>query len=224
MSRACDVPADEGEVEQFLGRLDLAHLAPKFREEEVDMRDLRLMTQEDFEKMGVKVGPRVRICDALQRLRKDEKAACSVAVAFRTASSVPVTAQVLPMPTTAPAMPVSVASALAATPLVLTAAAAVLPTPPAAAGSSKTFKSRLQEEVAKRIRPGNADGLPQYATAKNGPDHDPVFEATCSVIVGGVIIRTVGTGKSKKGAEDDAARRALDELGAYTNPIELHFG
>ena len=104
------------------------------------------------------------------------------------------------------------------------AAAAVLPTPPAAAGSSKTFKSRLQEEVAKRIRPGNADGLPQYATAKNGPDHDPVFEATCSVIVGGVIIRTVGTGKSKKGAEDDAARRALDELGAYTNPIELHFG
>ena len=199
-------------VEQFLGRLDLAHLAPKFREEEVDMRDLRLMTQEDFEKMGVKVGPRVRICDALQRLREDEKAACSVAVAFGTASSIPVTAQVLPMPTTAPAMPVSVASAPAATPLVLTAAAAVLPTPPAAAGSSKTFKSRLQEEVAKRIRPGNADGLPQYATAKNGPDHDPIFEATCSVIVGGVIIRTVGTGKSKKGAEDDAARRALDEL------------
>jgi len=108
---------------------------------------------------------------------------------------------------------------------VLTAAAAVLPTPPAAAGSSKTFKSRLQEEVAKRIRPGNADGLPQYAPPKQeGPAHDPVFQVTCSVSFGSVFIRTVGTGKSKKGAEDDAARRALDELGAYTNPIELHFG
>jgi hypothetical protein len=130
MSRAYDVPADDVEVEQFLGRLDLAHLAPKFREEEVDMRDLRLMTQEDFEKMGVKVGPRVRICDALQRLRKDEKAACSVAVA----------AQVLPVPTT---------FALLAAPAP-NAASAVAPAAPTAARpnvSLRAYQSRIVDEV-----------------------------------------------------------------------------
>ena len=126
MSRACNVPADEDEVEQFLGRLDLAHLAQKFREEEIDMAALRLMTKEDFEEVGVKVGPRLKICAALQHLREDEQA---VAVA----------AQVLPEPTT---------FALLAAP----AASAVAPAAPTAARpnvSLRAYQSRIVDEVTR---------------------------------------------------------------------------
>ncbi len=60
------------EVRQLLDRLGLLDLLPKFREEQIDMAALRLMTNEDFETMGVKIGPRVKICDALRRLRPNE--------------------------------------------------------------------------------------------------------------------------------------------------------
>ena len=60
-------PPDE--VRQLLDRLGLLDLLPKFRDEQIDMVALRLMTNEDFERMGVKIGPRVKICDALRRLR-----------------------------------------------------------------------------------------------------------------------------------------------------------
>jgi hypothetical protein len=60
-------PLDE--VRQLLDRLGLLDLLPKFRDEQIDMVALRLMTNEDFQRMGVKIGPRVKICDALRRLR-----------------------------------------------------------------------------------------------------------------------------------------------------------
>ncbi len=63
-------PLDE--IQQLLDRLGLLDLLPKFREEQIDMVALRLMTNEDLETMGVKTGPRVKICDALRCLRPNK--------------------------------------------------------------------------------------------------------------------------------------------------------
>jgi ribonuclease III len=66
------------------------------------------------------------------------------------------------------------------------------------------YKSRLQEAVQSTIRE-----IPQYHVIdESGPDHDKVF--TVSMSVG--TIQTRGTGKSKKSAEQDAARNGLELL------------
>ncbi len=65
-------------------------------------------------------------------------------------------------------------------------------------------KSRLQE---KAVRDGH--GTPRYAVAGSGPDHDRAYVA--EVFVGGEL-RGMGTGRSKKDAEQDAARNAWDLL------------
>lgn len=68
------------------------------------------------------------------------------------------------------------------------------------------FKSRLQEQIQARYAVS-----PQYAvTSVTGPDHDRRFEV--SISVAGKVVAT-GTGTSKKSAEQDAARVALEELG-----------
>ena len=74
--------------------------------------------------------------------------------------------------------------------------------PTAAIGQD--YKSRLQEAVQSTIRE-----IPQYRIIdESGPDHDKVF--TVSMSVG--KIETQGTGKSKKSAEQDAARCGLELL------------
>ncbi|HEY5245263.1 MAG TPA: ribonuclease III [Acidimicrobiales bacterium] len=65
-------------------------------------------------------------------------------------------------------------------------------------------KSRLQELA---VRQG--DGVPRYAIAGSGPDHDRHYVA--EVLVGGVV-RGTGEGSSKKDAEQEAARNAWQEL------------
>jgi len=65
-------------------------------------------------------------------------------------------------------------------------------------------KSRLQE-LAVRV----GEGPPQYQVVGTGPDHDRTYAAR--VTVGGVVVGT-GRGPSKKEAEQDAARRAWQEL------------
>ena len=63
------------------------------------------------------------------------------------------------------------------------------------------FKSQLQELV--QARPGT---MPSYAvTREEGPDHDKTFWVQLCVN----DIKTQGIGKSKKAAEQDAARQAL---------------
>jgi ribonuclease III len=63
------------------------------------------------------------------------------------------------------------------------------------------FKSQLQELV--QARPGT---MPSYAvTREEGPDHDKTFWVQLRVM----DIETRGMGKSKKAAEQDAARQAL---------------
>jgi len=66
-------------------------------------------------------------------------------------------------------------------------------------------KSFLQSHVQK------AHGIsPNYQVVKeSGPDHDKRFQA--SVLIGGVV-KGVGWGKSKKEAEQEAAKNALEEM------------
>ena len=72
----------------------------------------------------------------------------------------------------------------------------------AQAPGKRDFKTRLQERLASR-------GMrPDYAVVDTGPDHAKVFSA--SVSVDGVVLG-MGTGKSKKEAEQDAARQAMGD-------------
>ena len=75
----------------------------------------------------------------------------------------------------------------------------------AGAEAPADWKSKLQEWLQARGRP-----LPAYRlTAEDGPDHRKTF--TVEVSVGGDAIAR-GTGRSKKEAEQKAARRALADL------------
>jgi ribonuclease-3 len=66
------------------------------------------------------------------------------------------------------------------------------------------FKSTLQERLARR-----GDVVAYDVVAEIGPPHDRVFE-----VVASVAERTIGsgTGRSKKQAEQEAARAALDTM------------
>jgi len=65
-------------------------------------------------------------------------------------------------------------------------------------------KSRLQE---KAVRDG--EGTPRYVVVGSGPDHDRAYVA--EVYLGGTCWGT-GEGRSKKDAEQEAARAAWEEL------------
>lgn len=67
----------------------------------------------------------------------------------------------------------------------------------------KDYKTRLQELTAR------GGGRPEYRVVGSGPDHDRRFRA--EVTVGGTV-RGSGEGRSKKEAEQAAAREALDAL------------
>jgi len=70
--------------------------------------------------------------------------------------------------------------------------------------ATQDFKSQLQELVQV-----NQQQMPEYAVvAENGPDHDKTFRVRLIVL----DLITEGRGKSKKQAEQDAAKNALDIL------------
>ncbi|XP_057778870.1 double-stranded RNA-binding protein 1-like [Salvia miltiorrhiza] len=69
------------------------------------------------------------------------------------------------------------------------------------------YKSKLQELCQRR-----SWELPEYATAKDGPDHMPRFSAT--VTVHGQVFETPAHCKSSKEAQNTAARVAFDSLTA----------
>jgi ribonuclease-3 len=68
------------------------------------------------------------------------------------------------------------------------------------------FKTQLQELAARRF-----DELPRYRLREEGPDHAKTFHAVVEV---GGIRRGVGQGRSKKQAEQDAAKQAWRNLTA----------
>jgi ribonuclease III len=65
-------------------------------------------------------------------------------------------------------------------------------------------KSRLQEMAVR-----NGEGTPRYVIEGSGPDHDRSYEA--EVLIGGTS-RGFGVGRSKKDAEQEAARNAWEGL------------
>jgi len=72
------------------------------------------------------------------------------------------------------------------------------------------FKSLLQ--ISSQQSHG---GSPQYRVLnESGPDHDKWFQA--SVAIGGEV-KGLGWGKSKKEAEQDAAKNALEEINKISN-------
>ncbi len=82
----------------------------------------------------------------------------------------------------------------------------------AAAGpGGHDFKTRLQELAARRF-----DQLPTYEVASEGPDHAKRF--TARVWVGGAC-HGVGEGRSKKQAEQAAARMAWRSLSEPDDPL-----
>jgi ribonuclease III len=75
------------------------------------------------------------------------------------------------------------------------------------------YKTALQEICQTRFK-----DIPKYALiGELGPDHDKVFEVSLSVAG---AITTTGTGKSKKDAEQQAARKALEALQKNEAEIE----
>jgi ribonuclease-3 len=68
------------------------------------------------------------------------------------------------------------------------------------------YKTRLQELAARRF-----EQLPRYEVLDDGPDHAKRFYASVSV---GGSVRGRGEGRSKKQAEQGAARRAWEALNA----------
>jgi len=71
--------------------------------------------------------------------------------------------------------------------------------------ATEDFKSRLQELVQVRFKT-----IPDYTVVtESGPDHDKTFAVRLRV---GTVLTSNGVGKSKKAAEQAAAREALQEL------------
>jgi len=67
------------------------------------------------------------------------------------------------------------------------------------------YKSRLQETSQSRFKV-----VPRYRITNTiGPDHNKTFEIEASIED---IVSTTGTGRNKKEAEQDAARKALEKL------------
>lgn len=72
-------------------------------------------------------------------------------------------------------------------------------------GFERDFKTRLQEVVQGRFRT-----IPRYRLVREiGPDHSKTFEI--HLYIGGEHV-SAGRGASKKAAEQDAARQALEKL------------
>ena len=68
----------------------------------------------------------------------------------------------------------------------------------------RDFKTILQELASQTLR-----AIPEYRVAERGPDHEKEFTAT--VFLGGESLG-VGVGRSKKEAEQRAAREAFDHI------------
>ena len=67
------------------------------------------------------------------------------------------------------------------------------------------YKTALQEQVQQKKN----QTLSYTLTGESGPDHDKRF--TVEVLLNGIVVGS-GTGKSKKRAEQDAAKNALENL------------
>ncbi|KAL6507820.1 HLA class II histocompatibility antigen, DR beta 4 chain [Orobanche gracilis] len=77
------------------------------------------------------------------------------------------------------------------------------------------YKSKLQELCQRR-----SWELPEYTTAKDGPNHMPRF--TAAVTVHGQVFETPAQCKSSKDAQNTVARIALDHFNAPPPTLQVH--
>jgi ribonuclease III len=74
----------------------------------------------------------------------------------------------------------------------------------------RDYKTSLQEICQSRYK-----AVPKYSLINEfGPEHDKVFEIRLCV---SDILSTIGVGKNKKEAEQEAAKKALDVIGGTTS-------
>ncbi len=79
-------------------------------------------------------------------------------------------------------------------------------------GFVKDYKTRLQEEVQGRFR-----SIPRYQLVRAvGPDHSKIFEVHLFIQED---LYGVGRGSSKKSAEQDAAREALEKISRQSSVV-----
>jgi ribonuclease III len=76
----------------------------------------------------------------------------------------------------------------------------------------RDYKTILQELASQELR-----SMPEYRLQERGPDHEKEFTAT--VLLAGEPLGT-GTGRSKKEAEQQAAREAYARIAVRTVPGE----
>ncbi len=77
----------------------------------------------------------------------------------------------------------------------------------------KDYKTQLQEITQARLRL-----IPTYfLEAEEGPDHDKTFFMRVAI---GEMVLAHGSGKSKKEAQQEAARKAIDEIGKDSGLLE----
>ncbi|MGV8146317.1 MAG: ribonuclease III [Alkaliphilus sp.] len=71
---------------------------------------------------------------------------------------------------------------------------------------NKDYKTHLQELLQSRSK----EKITYKVVGESGPDHDKIFEIEVSV---GARVLGIGIGKSKKEAEQESAKKALDKTG-----------
>ena len=76
----------------------------------------------------------------------------------------------------------------------------------------ENYKSEIQSYYQKRDR--NREVVKYRLVSKEGPDHNPTFKVE-AIYNNKVIGR--GTGKNRKSAEQEAAKQALQNVGAKEN-------
>ncbi len=76
----------------------------------------------------------------------------------------------------------------------------------------RDYKTALQELSQNRFKE-----MPQYTlVSEAGPDHNKIFTVTMAIPG---VLETAGTGRNKKEAEQQAARKALEELRCQALPV-----
>mmetsp|Transcript_6945 Transcript_6945/g.15199 ORF Transcript_6945/g.15199 Transcript_6945/m.15199 type:complete len:495 (-) Transcript_6945:495-1979(-) len=76
-SVGCSSPSEADQLAELLSRLSLRHLLPAFKENDVGILEIELLTDSDFEEMGLAPSLRRRLLDGIQQAPHSRPAACT---------------------------------------------------------------------------------------------------------------------------------------------------
>ena len=66
-----------GSIRVWLTALELEHLTPVFEENQISLRDLPLLSEDDLKELGLPLGPRKRVLNAIANLKPVETASAA---------------------------------------------------------------------------------------------------------------------------------------------------